>query len=49
MSQIAIVGAGVAGLSAALTLQDAGLACSIYEASNPSAALEIVREEPGHT
>lgn len=31
---IAIVGAGIAGLTAALTLQDAGLACSIYEASN---------------
>jgi monoamine oxidase len=34
MSQIAIVGAGIAGLNAALTLQDAGLSCSIYEASN---------------
>jgi monoamine oxidase len=34
MSQIAIVGAGIAGLTAALTLQDAGLACTIYEASN---------------
>jgi monoamine oxidase len=32
MPQIAIVGAGIAGLNAALTLQDAGLACSIYEA-----------------
>ena len=30
--RIAIVGAGIAGLNAALTLQDAGLACSIYEA-----------------
>ncbi|GHO83945.1 hypothetical protein KSZ_19510 [Dictyobacter formicarum] len=34
MSQIAIVGAGIAGLNAALTLQDAGLACDVYEASN---------------
>lgn len=34
MPQIAIVGAGIAGLNAALTLQDAGLACSIYEASD---------------
>src|ERR1700692_3114973 len=34
MPRIAIVGAGIAGLSAALTLQDAGLSCSIYEASN---------------
>ncbi|HLH60734.1 MAG TPA: NAD(P)/FAD-dependent oxidoreductase [Ktedonobacteraceae bacterium] len=31
--RIAIVGAGIAGLNAALTLQDAGIACSIYEAS----------------
>ncbi|GCE24350.1 flavin monoamine oxidase family protein [Dictyobacter kobayashii] len=34
MPQIAIVGAGIAGLNAALTLQDAGLSCAIYEASN---------------
>ncbi len=34
MSHIAIVGAGIAGLNAALTLQDAGLSSSIYEASN---------------
>ena len=34
MPQIAIVGAGIAGLNAALTLQDAGLSCSIYEASD---------------
>ncbi len=33
-TRIAIVGAGIAGLHAALTLQDAGFACSIYEASN---------------
>jgi monoamine oxidase len=32
--RIAIVGAGIAGLSAALTLQDAGLACDIYEAAD---------------
>jgi monoamine oxidase len=34
MTHIAIVGAGIAGLNAALTLQDAGLACTIYEASH---------------
>lgn len=34
MPQIAIVGAGIAGLNAALTLSDAGLSSSIYEASN---------------
>jgi len=34
MPQIAIVGAGIAGLNAALTLQDAGLSCNIYEASD---------------
>jgi monoamine oxidase len=34
MTQIAVVGAGIAGLNAALTLQDAGLSCSIYEASD---------------
>jgi monoamine oxidase len=33
MTQIAVVGAGLAGLNAALTLQDAGLACTVYEAS----------------
>ncbi len=33
MPRIAIVGAGMAGLTAALTLQDAGLSCDIYEAS----------------
>jgi monoamine oxidase len=32
--RIAIVGAGIAGLNAALTLQDVGLACDIYEASD---------------
>ncbi len=34
MTQIAVVGAGIAGLNAALTLQDAGLSCTIYEASH---------------
>ena len=32
--RIAIVGAGIAGLNAALTLQDAGVASTVYEASN---------------
>jgi len=31
--RIGIVGAGIAGLTAALTLQDAGLPCSVYESS----------------
>ncbi len=34
MTQVAVVGAGIAGLNAALTLQDAGLSCTIYEASH---------------
>lgn len=34
MPRIAIVGAGIAGLNAALALHDAGLACDVYEASN---------------
>jgi phytoene dehydrogenase-like protein len=34
MTHIAVVGAGIAGLGAALTLQDAGLSCTIYEASH---------------
>jgi monoamine oxidase len=33
MTQIAVVGAGIAGLNAALTMQDTGLACTVYEAS----------------
>jgi monoamine oxidase len=33
-TRIAIIGAGIAGLNAALILQDAGLACSMYEASS---------------
>jgi monoamine oxidase len=32
--RIGIVGAGISGLTAALTLQDRGLPCSIYEASD---------------
>ena len=32
--RIAIVGAGIAGLTAALTLQDAGVSSTVYEASN---------------
>jgi len=32
-SRIAIIGGGIAGLNAALTLQDAGIASTIYEAS----------------
>src|SRR5260221_8126141 len=34
MPRIAIVGAGIAGLNAALALQDAGLPSSVYEASD---------------
>lgn len=33
-ARIAIIGAGIAGLTAAMTLQDAGFSCSVYEASN---------------
>lgn len=33
-ARVAIVGAGIAGLTAALTLQDAGIASDVYEASN---------------
>ena len=34
MTHIVVVGAGIAGLNATLTLQDAGLSCTFYEASN---------------
>jgi monoamine oxidase len=33
-ARIAIVGAGIAGLNAALTLQDSGIVSTVYEASN---------------
>src|SRR5712671_7458578 len=33
-SRIAIVGGGIAGLTAALTLQDAGISSTVYEASS---------------
>jgi hypothetical protein len=33
-TRIAIVGAGIAGLNAALTLQDSGIGSTVYEASN---------------
>jgi monoamine oxidase len=33
-ARIAVVGAGIAGLNAALTLQDFGIASTVYEASN---------------
>ncbi|MDX3533878.1 FAD-dependent oxidoreductase [Streptomyces sp. MB09-01] len=33
--RVAVVGAGIAGLTAALTLQDAGIPCTVYEA-NPA-------------
>ena len=33
-SRIAIIGAGIAGLNAALTLQDKGIAATVYEASD---------------
>jgi monoamine oxidase len=32
--RIAVVGGGIAGLTCALTLQDAGLSCDVYEASS---------------
>src|SRR6266849_1622623 len=34
MPRIGIIGAGIAGLNAALTLQDAGLRSTVYEASS---------------
>src|SRR5947208_9410042 len=33
--RIAIIGGGIAGLNAALTLQDAGIASTVYEAASP--------------
>src|SRR5689334_5465377 len=32
--RIAVIGAGISGLTAALTLRDAGYACTVYEASS---------------
>ncbi|MFG2339484.1 flavin monoamine oxidase family protein [Streptomyces yangpuensis] len=32
-ARVAVVGAGIAGLTAALTLQDAGIPCTVYEAN----------------
>ena len=34
MTQIAVIEAGIVGPNAVLTLQDTGLSCTIYEASN---------------
>jgi hypothetical protein len=34
MPQIVIAGTAIGGLTAPLTLQDSGLSCSIFEASN---------------
>ncbi|MYT22431.1 NAD(P)-binding protein, partial [Streptomyces sp. SID7760] len=34
-ARVAVVGAGISGLTAALTLKDAGVGCTLYEA-NPS-------------
>ncbi|CAM5275423.1 hypothetical protein SGLAM104S_07989 [Streptomyces glaucescens] len=45
--RIAVVGAGIAGLTAALTLHDAGLRCTVYEA-NPSRVGGRIRTQRGH-
>ncbi|WP_143659783.1 flavin monoamine oxidase family protein, partial [Streptomyces pharetrae] len=45
--RIAVVGAGIAGLTAALTLHDAGLRCTLYEA-NPSRVGGRIRTQRGH-
>ncbi|MGR8011374.1 flavin monoamine oxidase family protein [Streptomyces hypolithicus] len=45
--RIAVVGAGIAGLTAALTLKDTGLACTLYEA-NPDRVGGRMWTQHGH-
>ncbi|GHA89143.1 flavin monoamine oxidase family protein [Streptomyces chryseus] len=45
--RIAVVGAGIAGLTAALTLKDAGLGCTLYEA-NPARVGGRMWTQRGH-
>lgn len=45
--RIAIVGGGISGLNAALTLQDAGLASTIYEASSEVGGASTPTRQPG--
>ncbi len=49
MPRIAIIGAGIAGLNAALTLQDSGLSCDIYEASDRIGGRMHSDVSPGRT
>ncbi|MFB9393744.1 flavin monoamine oxidase family protein [Streptomyces coeruleoprunus] len=46
-ARIAVVGAGIAGLTAALTLHDAGLPCTLYEAT-PSRVGGRIRTQRDH-